>query len=282
MILENNPNIDKFILHERNSIPSDKLEEYFNSLKQAHECDEIIDLCESLEVKLAMIPEDPKYNMPKFDRAKQCNKNYYDQTLEIGKCETDNKLPEMFFSKDEEAEFENFRKNNLGLKVIVWGLSGSGRNKTYPYAPYIIGDLLRKHKDIIFYMVGDEACQILECALPNHKRVIKKSGKWTFRQSSLACKYADLVVSPDTGLLHAAGCFDTAKIGLLGHTTIENITKYFKNDYSIEADCDCAPCFRLIKNAEIQCPIDDESSATWCMARGLKPERVLTRIREAL
>jgi ADP-heptose:LPS heptosyltransferase len=46
-------------------------------------------------------------------------------------------------------------------------------------------------------------------------------------------KFVDLVISPDTGVLHASGCYDTPKIGLLGHTTIENITKYFKNDYSI-------------------------------------------------
>ena len=38
-------------------------------------------------------------------------------------------------------------------------------------------------------------------------------------------KLVDLVISPDTGVLHASGAFDTPKIGLLGHTTIENITK---------------------------------------------------------
>ncbi len=282
VILKNNPNIDKFIHHKHDSIPNNKLGEYFESIKQAYECDKMIDLCESIEVKLALIPEDPKYNLPKYERAKLCNKNYYDQTLEIAGCKTNNKLPEMFFSQEEEDEFAEFREENLGFKVIVWGLSGSGRNKSYPYVPYIVADLLKKYRKLKIVFVGDMPCQILECGMPEDKRVIKKSGKWSFRQSALACKYADLVVSPDTGLLHAAGCFDTPKIGLLGHSTIENITKYFINDYSLEAECDCAPCFRLIKDANIQCPTDKISSATWCMSKGLPAERVKERIEEVL
>jgi ADP-heptose:LPS heptosyltransferase len=91
-------------------------------------------------------------------------------------------------------------------------------------------------------------------------------------------KEVDLVVSPDTGILHASGQFDTPKIGLLGHTTIENITKYFKNDHSIEAECACAPCFRLIYDWERQCPIEPVTYAAWCMSVGIPPEKVFERI----
>jgi len=94
----------------------------------------------------------------------------------------------------------------------------------------------------------------------------------------IVAKYASLVISPDTGLLHASGCWNTPKVGLLGHTTIKNITSNFVNDYSLESQCECAPCFRLIYNAIAQCPLDPISSGTWCMVEGLPAKRVYKHI----
>jgi len=113
-------------------------------------------------------------------------------------------------------------------------------------------------------------------------RFIELAGEISMRESMLLTKYVDLVIAPDTGILHASGCYDTPKIGLLGHTTKENITKYFKNDYSIEATCACAPCFYLIYDHAVQCPIERVTSAAWCMAEGIKPEVLFNKIKEVL
>lgn len=62
----------------------------------------------------------------------------------------------------------------------------------------------------------------------------------------LMTKHVDLVIAPETGILNAAGCFDTPKIGLLTHSNKTNLTKYFKNDHSLQAHIDCSPCHRMI------------------------------------
>lgn len=300
-MLANNPRIDKTLYHKKDSVANEDLEDYFKKVAKDNRCDKVIDLCESVEVTLALDAHDPKYSWTKVERSLVANKNYYEFAFKYGEVEVpialpgnakirqdgktraDFYVPEMFFTQEEEDFMKDFRKEHLGKKMILWGLSGSGRNKTYPYVPYVVADLLRADKNLVIVTVGEEACQILEAGIPNHPRVVKKSGIWTMRQSCLFTKYADLVISPDTGLLHASGCWETPKIGLLGHTTIENITKHFKNDHSLEAECACAPCFRLIFEAATQCPIDQEFNCCMCMSKdGIAPEKIYDTVLEVL
>jgi hypothetical protein len=106
------------------------------------------------------------------------------------------------------------------------------------------------------------------------------SGVWKMRESVLACKYASLVISPDTGLLHGSGCWDTPKIGLFTATTIENVSRYFTNDYSIEANgIGCAPCLSLIYSAENQCTLGDNKMPI-CMAKGIPVASIATKFAE--
>lgn len=279
-ILKGNPNIDKFIYYPKDSIPNNKLGDFFEAVRKAYECDEAIDLCESLEWALALHPKDPVYNYPRLDREKRCNKNYYEHTFDFAKRNRNgvDMGGELFFTEEEEKKVKGILAPYKDKFVVLWGLSGSGRNKTYPFAPYVMADLIKRYPRMVIITVGDLGCEILEVGM-NNKNVIGMSGKTSFRESALMTKYVDLLVSPDTGLLHASGCYETPKIGLFGHSTIENISKHFKNDHSIEAKCSCAPCFRLIYHAPVQCPIDPISSGCWCMTEGLPPKRVYDHIR---
>jgi len=279
-IYKNNPNIEKFILHDKDSVTNDKLGEYFQSIADENHCDKIIDLCESIEVRLAVTKSYPQWNWSKAERKAYCNINYYEYMFEKAGVKLVNNLsPEMFFTEEEENYIAEIRHKLLGQKIIMWGLSGSGRQKTYPYVPYIVGDIIRENKDVTVILVGGNTCKILECAFPKHKRIMKMSGEFSIRQSALMAKYADLVVAPDTGFLHCAGCWNTPKLGLLTHTTVENITKHFNNDYSIESKAVCSPCFRLIDNAAEQCIIEPESHACICMSKeGIDPKEVYNRI----
>lgn len=284
-MLRHNPYIDKAIMHSDDSVANDKLGEYFDRIAKDNKCDKVINLCESIEVRLAVMSDYPMWNWSKKERREYCNKNYYEYTFEHAgfSAEGISLKPEMFFTQAEEDFIAEFRKRFIGQQLILWGLSGSARQKTYPYVPYIANDLLKKYKNVVFVLVGGEACKVLECAFPKHHRIIKMSGAFTMRQSCLLTKYSSIVVSPDTGLLHAAGCWDTPKIGLLTHSTIENITKHFVNDFSIESEAVCAPCFRLIKDAEKECLHERETKACLCMGKeGMKPEKIFNRITEVL
>lgn len=293
-ILRENKRISEFVHHERDSIANDKLGEYFQKVAKDHGCEKVIDLCESIEVRLAIARDYPMWNWPKAERRAYANVNYYEYAFAMAAtqhldlfdnfpAEERNLTPEMFFSQDEEDWAMEERKKNVGRTVIMWGLSGSGRQKTYPYVPYIVSDLIRHDRHMKVILVGGQTCQVLECGFQQSAQIVKRSGDYTFRQSAIMTKYVSLVVSPDTGFLHAAGCWDTPKIGLLTHTSIENITKHFKNDFSIESKAPCAPCFRLIQNAGKECPLEPATTATLCMGKeAMEPERVMERIQEAL
>ncbi len=287
-ILENNPYIDKMIPYKSNSIPPDKLEDFWEGLRKAYECDTHINLCESIEVNLALHPSTPQYNLPKNERIKIYNRNYYDETFKLaGFPDVKGKVGDLHFTKEEHesmskiiSEFKEERKVD---KILLWALTGSGRNKTYPHFIQVVGQILKDFTNWGILTVGCNDCQLLEYPFEDITKVIRRSGKWSIRQSLLATKYVDLVVAPDTGVLHASGCFDTPKIGLFGHSTKENVTKYFKNDYSIESEgVSCSPCLRLIYEANVQCPTDPITTACLCMSDGLKPERVFDRIKEVI
>ena len=275
-IFANNPNIDEFIADIDNKRTPDELVKHWHEQEKRIAPDRYINFSESIECGVALHPICPMYIYPKKERYDRCNRNYYDVTEEWAKLEGCQKLPEMYFTKEEEAKVKSIIKPDKFN--ILWCLSGSGRQKVYPWADYVIGEVLKNHKDVNFITVGDERCQLLETL--ENDRVQNLSGNIEIRLAMLLTRYVDLVVSPDTGILHASGMFETPKIGLLGHTTVTNITKHFINDYSIEADCSCAPCFHLIYDSKIQCPISPITGATWCMAEGIKPERVYDRIKE--
>ena len=279
-ILRYNPNIDKLIIHKKDSVQFSELDDKWKKLSEEYKCDKIIDLSSSIETKLALHPIQPEYNWSKRERIELCDKNYYEYTskLALGKILEPNQLrPEIFFSEKEKEDHARFKANLFGKKTILVGLSGSGLNKAYPYLQYVMSAILEGNKDVVFITVGDESCKILEAGLI-HERVIHRSGVWNFRESMIACKSANMVIAPDTGLLHASGCFDTPKIGLLGHTSVENITKHFKNDMSLQSTTSCSPCFRLIYNLKEQCPIDVVNGGAFCMSIGIDPNLIIKRI----
>src|SRR3990167_1580001 len=300
-VLAHNPNVAQYIPYKTKAVPDDKLQAHWEKLAKDNGCEKIINMCESIERAISFHPVDPPYNYTKEERHRLGNKNFYEYAFQHADTSAGGGLcvsfrddcagaynidkeegfyrPELFFTEKEESAMSSFFAQFEGKFVILWGLSGSANNKMYPYSDYVIGDLLRSHKDVIVITCGDESCQILEVS--EDERVIRKSGKWAIRESLLACKYADLVIAPDTGIIHGSGCFDTPKIMLVGSNTIENITKHFVNDFSIEADPElvpCAPCHRMIYSSAVQCPLDERHLLPKCLSLGINPRLVLEKI----
>ena len=275
-VFKHDDRIDEFIEH-KTDVPLDALSDYWDEMKKEVKHDLFINFSESIECNVALHPRCPVYIYPKQERYAKGNRNYYDASnvwSGVEGCET---LPSLQFTQDEEKQVRGLIKEEK--YNIVWCLSGSGKNKAYPWTDYVMGETIKKYPDVHFITIGDNRCQILEDIVDEFPKenVTQMAGKISIRHSLLLTKVADLVISPDTGVLHASGCYDTPKIGLLGHTTIENITKYFSNDFSIESQCECAPCFRLIYDYKVQCPIDPKTHASWCMAK-IRPEQIFGRI----
>ena len=266
--------VDEIVFYRDNQVADDELQGYWDSLKEKIKPDYYVNLCESIEVNLAIHPRDEeRYNQSKEDRIKQCNRNYYEETMRIAGVECDDYRPTIQFTKSQRKEARQYiDKSKFN---VLFGLMGSGHNKFYPWNIPIINEL-SKYNNINVITVGDPRCKLVEDGC--NKIETPLSGKIPMMTSLALTMYADLVVAPDTGLLHASGCFSTPKIGLLGHTTKENITKHFVNDHSIEAEVYCAPCMRLIYDYTEQCPIDPATGAAMCMGSGIHPAHVIDKI----
>ena len=280
--------------HDKN-VKNELLGKHIEWLRKKHNCDRVIDLNESIEVSLSQHPRSPNYKLPKQERIARFNRNFYEYCFEHAKedwtwpltepesyrreCIAKFLRPELFFDN---KELNDARKHlKPGYNVLI-GLSGSGTNKTYPWMMDLCNKIMDDYPDAQIITVGDLKCQILEDAIDD-KNVTKLSGKITMRMSMALTSIVDLVISPDTGLLHASGCFDTPKIGLLGHNTIECITKYFINDFSIESNeklAPCSPCLYLIYDMKQQCPLNPITRSSVCMADGIPLDKVYTKFKE--
>ena len=281
-VLKYNPHIELMIEHKRNSVTGDKLTSYFKDVAKENNCEKVIDLCESIECNLCFHPVQPEYNRSKQERTELANKNYYEETFVKAGVKPDSDetfIPELFFTDEEEEENARFRAEFVGKKIITWALAGSSLHKCYAHMQAIMSYILLKYPDIVFVTVGDAKCLIIEEGL-KHERVIRKSDRWTIRQSLCMVKNSFAVIAPDTGILHASGCFKVPKMGLLTATSKENISKHFYNDYSLESKIPCSPCFRLIYDASVQCPLDPGTNLPFCSVFGIEPDLVIKQLEQ--
>jgi len=285
-ILHSDPFVDKIIEYRRNTVPLNALSDFFKKVAKEEGCDEIVDLCGSVESRIIFTANQPEYNYPKNERRAIAEKNMYEETFRIAGIDPINLSsadlrPHVFLTDQEELSNQRFRLPHLGRKKVVWALAGSSIHKAFPYVRDVIEDVVKINKWVQFFTVGGPECEILELALV-HPNVTLCSGKFSFRESMAMVKNADLVIAPETGLLHVAGCFKMPKIAIFSHTTHEVFTKHFLNCTPIEPKVNCAPCFRFIQYPELECPIDPLTHAPACMGAGIIPDRITKAIVESL
>jgi len=255
-ILKHCPWITKLIHHPTNSIPMEALNEHWAKLREEYSPQRVFNLTESYEVSIVLHPSSPTYMMPKSVRKAWGDKNCYEMSLEYVGINPDGMdlTPELHFKKQEIDSMKDFFKQYKNKFKVYLPISGSGINKIYPYWPEIINDVFTVHKDLVLFTVGDETCELIEYQW-NAPYIVPKSAQWTLREAMLASKFCDLVLATDTGMLHAAGSWDVPKIILYGHNTPEVVSKHFKGDITaIRSTVNCAPCFRLIYDSQVQCP----------------------------
>jgi hypothetical protein len=168
-------------------------------------------------------------------------------------------------------------------------LSGSTINKGYIKMQSVLEATMQAIPEAVVFLVGsrEEALKMSWV----HPRVINLGLETGDVMNSFALsKYADLVIGPDSALLNAAGCFDTAKICMLTHSSLKNICSFWKNDFSLQAGCFCSPCFLLHKYTnwwKNVCQIDKRVYAKYgkeipaCVGtEGFPPQQVFDRIME--
>jgi len=222
--------------------------------------------------------------LSKPERISRFNRNFYEYSFEHAKIEVSHQSeslykPELFFEDHELRDARKYLKE--GCFNVLIGMSGSGTNKAWPYTEPLSHQICQNYSDVHLITVGDYKCKLIEPELSG--RITNLSGEISMRMSMALTSMVDLVIAPDTGIIHASGCYDTPKICILGHNTKECITKHFLNDYSVEADSElapCSPCLFLIYDMKLQCPIHSETGAAYCMGKGITQDTVYEKFEE--
>jgi len=144
-ILEHFPYVDKIVYYEDNSLSPQKLEEYWKKLEEDYKPDRFVNFSEHLEVEILFHPFDPKYNLPKNERIKRSNVNFFDHHYKVlgfnpQDIPPEYKKPILEFTAEEVENMGRFFKQFEGVSfhieprrkfVILWVLSGSAVNFSF-------------------------------------------------------------------------------------------------------------------------------------------------------
>lgn len=274
-VLKLDPNIDCFVKQRTDEVDVKDLPEYWKLLEPAF--DRFINLTGSIEGSLLVYPGQPDYLLDRDSRHAKCNANYNDHTMACaGYPEQRGVIPKLYFKAKEEEWAKEEIKATKAKFVVLWTLTGSSIHKIYPYADACIQALVEGLEDAAVILVGEGGCKGL---VTPHPRIFDRCGDFGIRKSFALAKHVSLVVSPETSVVMAAGCFDTPKIVMLSHASEENLTKYWTNTTALfEPKLSCYPCHKL-HYERATCNIEEETGAAKCAAL-LHPERVMNAIEE--
>lgn len=134
--------------------------------------------------------------------------------------------------------FPNTRpRRRVGIQV-----KASARARTYPIGgvAYMAQKLI-KH-DFTVYLLGQRGDVPPQSKHIEHLHDLSAQGL-TFRQSASFINTCDVVIAPDSALLHVAGALGVPAVGLYGPFPRHLRVKYAPSIWAFEGRGDCAPCF---------------------------------------
>jgi ADP-heptose:LPS heptosyltransferase len=252
-LLECNPYIDK--IHVLNNSIFDLIGEL-----QTEKFDVIIDLHNNLRtriIKTFVGKKSYSFNKLNFEKWLMVNlkinrlpnvhivDRYLAATKKLG-IKNDGKGLDFFIS----VEDENFGKNyaQSSGSYIAFAIGGQFVTKKLPQERMV--ELINLQNKKIVLLGGKEDELVANYILSNTKNTESFCGKVSLHQSAAIIKYADLVLTHDTGLMHIAAAYQK-KINIFWGNTIPQFGMYpylhsivdFKN-FEVQ-NLSCRPCSKI-------------------------------------
>lgn len=286
-VLMNDPNIDSWLLQDRDQVPNPELGPYWTQLENRY--DRLINYCESIEGGLLQMPGRLQHRYPQEGKRKIFgNVNYIERLHDIaGMPFISNPR---FYPTDDEKQIAKIERNKTSAPVIIWALTGTSHHKTYPYTNKVL-EWIIKNTPAHVYLYGDKGISkmlqdgIIECLKKDDvelERIHPVCGLWDLRQSLTFAQYADIVIGPETGVLNSV-CMeeDVHKIIYLSHSSHTNLTRDWVNtEVLTPKNTPCYPCHVLHYGWET-CNKVEETQAAMC-ASDIKPEEIFKCIMDEL
>jgi ADP-heptose:LPS heptosyltransferase/SAM-dependent methyltransferase len=258
-VVKDNPHIDKQLF----TIPSELAMHY-------SDFDEVLDFSRVIGYR----PE------AEYTNAYDIYSSHFEEVLDI---EVKDKVPEMFLSSEEKIGARNVLINeNVKATDKVIGIIDSSSNPTrswpYSYSLELAYRLVDEGYKVL--MLGNDkhfenrrffTCphcgtnQHIDISAPNHLQTIMKChncdevlfvsgdnytpgliwtlGRTNIRQAASLVSQCDLVIGPDSGLIHTAGALGVPFLALYGPFHSDLRIRYMPTANVIQSDVSCGPCF---------------------------------------
>lgn len=271
-VIAEDPHVDAWFIQDPDQVPNHELNSFWEVISKRYTL--FVNLCESVEGTLLAMPGRANHMWPKAVRDRYLDVNYLEFTSQLAGVPYTSESK--FYPTNDELQRAVARLSQTGPN-IVWALAGSSCHKFYPGQDAVIANLLLTYPDCRIFLVGDDACKILEAGWEKEPRVVRLSGEMNIRDTLALAKGADAVVGCETGVLNAVAFEPNRKVVLLSHSSHENLTKHWQNTFSLAPqELACYPCHRLHYTREF-CHEDAESGAAMCQ-RLIHPDDVFAAL----
>jgi ADP-heptose:LPS heptosyltransferase len=161
-----------------------------------------------------------------------------DLIAERANVELKDKRMRYFVTEVERIEAEKEFPRKDGLHRVGVQVSASGSCRTPPRIGEVSNQLYNKGYEV--FLLGRPGD--FDSNEPERVINLMKKNK-TFRQSCAVLQTCDVVVAPDSALVHVAGALDIPCIGLYGPFPWQLRTAYAKNTFALQGHCVVSPCF---------------------------------------
>ncbi len=250
-LLQDNPYIDKVHLLE-NSLP-----DLIKELRQEN-FDFVIDLHHNLRtffIKKLVNGKSFSFNKINFEKWLMVNfkinhlpsehiVDRYLKTVETLGVKGDRRELDFFLNEEEAAFGKVFSTKN---NYIAFAIGGQFNTKKMP--PERIVELINSLRKNVVLLGGKEDEAAANFIASKTKLVGNFCGKISIHQSAAIIKYADAVITHDTGMMHIAAAFQKKIVTIWGNTIPQfGMQPYLQNDLFFNAEVDdlkCRPCSKI-------------------------------------
>jgi len=164
------------------------------------------------------------------------------------------KIPDIFLTVEEmkwaEERLEQFKVKETDILVGLQ-IAASSPIRSFPDEKTVaIANVITREENgkiILFGSNGQiDLAQNIKHSLPieQHERLIlSPEERFSLRQSMAICRHCDLVIAPDSAMIHIAGALRVPILGLYGPFPADLRMRYYYNAVALNACTPCSPCF---------------------------------------
>lgn len=264
-VMKDNPDIDRIVGFDRRMFyhPA-AMFEFLDAARPLY--DKFINFTQSIESTMLFTPDQPAFHWPKDVREKACAKNYVEWMHEV--AEVPYVLGQRVVNSNAERCWAAAERKKYAGRVLVLANTGSTAPKWWPYAPAFCA--IMASLGVHVFVVGDLKGLVYTEGEFTH---VIPTEKWSMREAIAFAKGADGVVGQETGLLNALAIEAVPKVVMLGHSSVENLTRDWRHTESLAGNVPCYPCHQIHFTHAV-CPTEKRSGAAACQAE-IKIEMVV-------